>query len=127
MKKVESMSTTELVAYQNLIGMSNEHLDQFATQLEGFVKEGSVPKSFYEDILNELQPKILKNNEYIDSIEKEIYNRVRKNMPGVTMPSALTRLYKRVRKSAEEFAKQNAKQEPEVDKSEKKSIDLKVT
>ena len=102
--------------------MSNEHLDQFATQLEGFVKEGSVPKSFYEDILNELQPKILKNNEYIDSIEKEIYNRVRKNMPGVTMPSALTKLYKRMRVSAEEFAKQNTKQEPD-----KKPIDLKVT
>jgi len=122
MKKVELMSTTELVAYQNLIGMSNEHLDQFATQLQGFVKEGSVPKSFYDDIIDELRPKILKNNEYIDSIEKEIYNRVRKNMPGVTMPSALTKLYKRMRVSAEEFAKQNTKQEPD-----KKPIDLKVT
>jgi hypothetical protein len=93
--KAKDLATSQLMTYQQLIGMANEQMDDFATRMQEFLKEEKVGKNFYDKIVRELQPKVEANNKILSDIERELFDRVQKSFPDATLPNVMGRFIKK--------------------------------
>lgn len=121
--KVKEMGTSQLMTYQQVLGLANEQMDQFATNMDELHKQGKISKTFNEEVTRELQPKVEANNNVLTDIENEIYYRIRRDFTESTTPNSLGNYFKRYR---EELYSQ-AKIDEDVKKSSTKSDDKEET
>lgn len=107
-KKTTDLATSQLITYQQLIGLANEQMDQFATDMFKFLEEKKISKSFYDTIVRELQPKVEANNKVLSDIERVLFDRVKKDFPSATLPNVMGRYFQKYREELDSQAKINA-------------------
>jgi len=108
------MSTPTLLSYQQILGSSNEMMDNFATGIESMVKDKKIGKEFLDSVIEKLGPNVNKNSDYIDEIDKELISRVQRDLPGSITSKVMTTWYKRLQEAQAAFVKDN----PEPEKVE---------
>ena len=116
--KIEKLATSQLMTYQQVIGMANEQMDQFATNMEEFAKQKKISEAFAKEMFKELQPKVEANNKILSEIERELYDRAKRDFPGATLPNAIGKYFKRYYSEVENQAKINADIAKSIQKGE---------
>lgn len=118
MKKIENISTPSLLAYQQILGMANQQMDHFATEVNAMVKKDEIDEEYYQSTIKKLDPKVTANNDLLSEIDREITRRVHRDFKNATTGIVMTQLYKEFRTTKEKF---------DLNKKDKKSkLNLKV-
>lgn len=107
-KKTTDLATSQLMTYQQVLGMANEQMDQFATDMSKFLEEKKISQPFYDNLVKELQPKVEANNKILSDIERVLFDRVKKDFPSGTLPNVMGRYFQKYREELASQAKINA-------------------
>ena len=106
-KKTTDLGTSQLMTYQQLLGMANEQMDDFATRMQGFLEEKKIGKHFYDTVVAELQPKLEANNKILSDIERVLFDRVKRDFASATLPNVMGRYFQKYREELASQAKIN--------------------
>lgn len=110
-KDIKNLATSQLMTYQQIIGMANEQMDRYATDMEEFAKAGTVSQGFFQEIMREMGPKVQANNEVLTQIERELFGRAKRDFPTATLPSVMDRYMKRYHEEVASRKKDQKKEE----------------
>lgn len=121
-KKTTDLGTSQLMTYQQLLGLANEQMDRFATEMEGFLDEKKVSEAFFEEIVRELQPKVEANNKILSDIERVLFDRVKRDFPSGTLPNVMGRYFTKYREELASQAKINSMVKDSATKQEDKPV-----
>lgn len=121
-KSIDNQPTSVLIAYQQMIGLANQQMDQFQEDIKNIAKEGTISNSYVRETIGKIKTKMVKNNEHLAEIEDELFKRVKRDHKGATTPDYMTTLFKQFHeeKKAESDRKKSSP------KKETKTINLDV-
>lgn len=94
---VKTLGTSQLMTYQQILGLANEQMDRFATDMDEMSKRDNavISERFAQEVSSELQPRVEANNKILSEIEKEIYSRVTRDFNEATTPNIIGAYVKR--------------------------------
>lgn len=131
-KKLENISTPSLLAYQQIVGVANQQMDRFATDVQEMVEKKQIDKDYFDNLVKDLDPKVHANNVILEEIDKELLRRVNRDLKGATTGRIMTSVFAGFRKAEEAFRARQPKVSQEVtadmvpDPTPKKKPNLKV-
>jgi hypothetical protein len=107
-KNITEYSTSNLLSIQQILNLASKELHDFYGHVENEAKEGKLSTSYKDELRKQVEAKIVKNNEHMDTIDKEVYRRIERDFPGATTSKVMPRLVEKYRqeKAAHEKGKE---------------------
>ena len=124
-KKISDMSLHEITVCQQVIDFSSRDFHNLFQAIEQAAKDNRVSVVYRNEMRDKIQNLINKNNSVQESLEKELFSRVKKRLPECETSLIMPGLVRSFEKFQDEWANASARSDVSQKKEKKPKVNMK--